>query len=213
MAKTTNSTAPMAQTALKTMDTKGEQPMLDYVRQNLDDLPPEHQPQPGCMVLADHSLVIATKHTYLFVWSHDGAAVNLTRRRDPHRSPEPHLPHPRPVHMNQWPNDHTVLQRTLLAEQNHLYRNMDTPPEHYDEDAEVSLITTQEMYRLFPDLPQTVQKALTEGHTDRNFTEMEYYESAAATELEILLKNAHWPAIRELLRDRIKNLPEEEGQC
>ena len=212
MTQNSNPKVSLAQKALDLMDSQGEEAMLAFAADNQDTAPSSATHNLACMVLADHSVILAAKDTYTFAWTEENTAQTAQRPRDPHRFPTLPQPEPRPVTMYPWPNDHSVLQRVLVNIQDSLVQEMDQPPEAYCYYSEESLLSTAAVYRACPALREKAAEALQQGHTGNQFQELDQNEGEAANKLEDLLTPELTQRVENLISQAIRNIQPERSQ-
>ena len=174
------------------------QTALEAYDEHFSQLPPseaEDMVRPG--LLADSSIILRADDRYIFAWLEDGVWVTRTR---PTRQAAWHAP------MFGWPTPHTILTRSLCRLQTEVAGDLqDRGTEiESDPDPDTPMISPEEAAELFPDLKSLSHGAMLQSAGDDELQMLDTCESAAADEMDELLRPG--TPMGDALRDRMTTM-------
>ena len=174
----------LAQQAIQQYDQNGEQAMLHFLSQNLeerDSLPDGSDP--GLIILKDHTAVQNGQHSYSFLWTEDNYGYRFSRvtHRRAHLGPnECPQPRQRSIPLLPWPNQDTVWEAAIreiegqACEQMGLQQDLEDPP----------LISIAQAARIAPSLHQHIQDVMDNLHLSDSFMqELDSHQTTSGEQL------------------------------
>lgn len=205
---TTETPQPIAQQALRILESRGPRAMTDYLRDKQAS-PPYNAPEGLAGVMRDHSLVVPGAHRLTFHWFQDGRweTRSLPCPNAPAVLP-PALPLDAP--MFGWPTLGSVLTRAIVRLTDHTGPDMqfDGLIANYQEtpDPDDPLVTPAQLLEAVPQMTAIALKALRENHPgDALLSLLDQSESEAADDVEdeLLPGTPAHDAVQRLIRAAI----------